>query len=262
MRTIKVPSHFKITQEQYNNLVGKDLVTIECLHCLKEYTKSKRDINRQILDKEEPVKYCSKSCSDKSQITSITKACSACGKEVTRAQSEIKKAKTDNIFCNRSCSATYNNKITKLKHGLNIVKEYECSQCNKVFKSDDGIINKHTTCSTVCWQEAEMKTKTIKDTIRIGTNRYNLIRQNARSYSKYIYPRHCMLCSYDKHIEVCHVKDIKDFDVNLSMYEVNNKYNLIHLCPNCHWEFDHDLINISIITEAQNKILNSKECLS
>lgn len=31
MRTIKVTSHFKITQEQYNNLVGKDLVTIECL---------------------------------------------------------------------------------------------------------------------------------------------------------------------------------------------------------------------------------------
>ncbi len=261
MRTIEIPSYFKITQEEYNNLVGKDLVTIECQQCLTLYSKTKRDINRQVLDKKEAIKYCTKQCVAKSQITSITKPCANCNKKVTRFPSDIKKAKSDNIFCSKSCAATFNNKKTKIKHGQNIIKEYSCSQCDAIFKSDETNINKHITCSTACWQEAEMKTKFIKDSLREGTNRYNLLRQNARSYSKYIYPRHCMLCHYDKHIEVCHIKDLKDFDINLTAYEVNNKYNLIHLCPNCHWEFDHNLIDISIIKEAQEQYLNNPECL-
>lgn len=102
-----------------------------------------------------------------------------------------------------------------------------------------------------------MKIKMIKNCLREGSNKFSLIRKNARSYSKYIYPLKCMLCNYDKHFEVCHIKPLNSFDNNVTLYEVNNKTNLIHLCPNCHWEFDHNLIPIEVIIEAQiNSLIN------
>ena len=88
-----------------------------------------------------------------------------------------------------------------------------------------------------------------------GANAYDTIRQNARTQSKYFYPAKCLLCNYDKHYEVCHVKDLKDFSGDETIFEVNNKTNLIHLCPNCHWEFDHNQLDIQKIREAQKASL-------
>lgn len=36
--------------------------------------------------------------------------CSECGENIMKKPSEIKKSKNGNLFCNRSCAATYNNK--------------------------------------------------------------------------------------------------------------------------------------------------------
>ena len=91
-----------------------------------------------------------------------------------------------------------------------------------------------------------------------GANAYDTIRQNARTYSKYFYPAKCLLCNYDKHYEVCHVKDLKDFSGDETIFEVNNKTNLIHLCPNCHWEFDHGQISLEVIRAAQKAALTAE----
>lgn len=60
-----------------------------------------------------------------------------------------------------------------------------------------------------------------------------------------------MNCGYNKHYEVCHVKDIKDFDRDSTVYEINHADNLIHLCPNCHWEFDNQGITLTDIKTLQ-----------
>ena len=91
-----------------------------------------------------------------------------------------------------------------------------------------------------------------------GANAYDTIRQNARTYSKYFYSAKCLLCNYDKHYEVCHVKDLKDFSGDETIFEVNNKTNLIHLCPNCHWEFDHGQISLEVIRAAQKADLTAE----
>lgn len=54
----------------------------------------------------------------------------------------------------------------------------------------------------------------------------------------------CRNCGYDKHTEVCHRKAISDFDLSTPASVVNDKNNLIRLCPNCHWEFDNGLLDI------------------
>jgi hypothetical protein len=43
----------------------------------------------------------------------------------------------------------------------------------------------------------------------------------------------------DKHVEICHRKAISEFPKDTLIIEVNNRNNVLFLCPNCHWEFDN-----------------------
>lgn len=52
----------------------------------------------------------------------------------------------------------------------------------------------------------------------------------------------CKNCCYNKHIEVCHIKPLKDFSKDSVMADINHPDNLVGLCRNCHWEFDNGLL--------------------
>jgi 5-methylcytosine-specific restriction endonuclease McrA len=56
--------------------------------------------------------------------------------------------------------------------------------------------------------------------------------------------RVCQNCGYDKHVQICHIKPIKNFEETATLSEVNASDNLVVLCPNCHWEFDHGLLKL------------------
>lgn len=72
------------------------------------------------------------------------------------------------------------------------------------------------------------------------SNRYAKIRYHAREmYCKEL--TKCERCGYDKHVEICHIKGIKEFNEESTIKEINDRSNIIGLCPNCHWEFDHGL---------------------
>lgn len=191
--------------------------------------------------------------------------CKQCDKSFEKNNKDIEK--TNNNFCSRSCAATYNNlnrdgynfNITKRRFFLKLTPNYiylksfaNCQNCNTTYNKVGTRISIYNTCSNFCNMEMGMKNRIMKDAIkRSGANTYDAIRQNARVYSKYFYPALCMRCGYDKHYEVCHIKDLKDFSRDETFYQINHKSNLIHLCCNCHWEFDKGLIDINTIKEAQ-----------
>lgn len=77
---------------------------------------------------------------------------------------------------------------------------------------------------------------------RGGANRYDNIRQRARAaiIAEQI-PLVCADCSWDKHVEVCHIQSISSFPKTSLVSEVNAVSNLKLLCPNCHWLFDNSL---------------------
>lgn len=70
------------------------------------------------------------------------------------------------------------------------------------------------------------------------------------AYRKSTRPKVCAVCGYDAHYEVCHIKPINDFLPTDSVAEVNELSNLVALCPNHHWEFDHGRLSITLITAA------------
>lgn len=57
-------------------------------------------------------------------------------------------------------------------------------------------------------------------------------------------PKKCLICGYDKHIEIAHIKAVSEFSDETLISEINDINNLMALCPNHHWEYDHGLLKI------------------
>lgn len=66
--------------------------------------------------------------------------------------------------------------------------------------------------------------------------------------------KECVICGYNKHIQICHIKAVKDFESSATVLEINSKENLIALCPNHHWEFDNKLLSANEKSIIEKKI--------
>jgi len=83
---------------------------------------------------------------------------------------------------------------------------------------------------------------------RKGANHYDQIRGHANSLYKAEKTNPlCQRCGYNKHIEICHIRPISSFPKKTKLKTVNARENILFLCPNCHWEFDHNLLTLGEI---------------
>lgn len=127
-------------------------------------------------------------------------------------------------FCNRSCSASFNNKIPKR---IKKVKEKIIKRLILGNKTKGELFENRSN-----WQNAR-----------------SAIQKNARViFENSNEPKCCKECGYDKHYEVCHIKSVSSFSDDSLIKDINNIENLIALCPTHHWEFDNNVLNISSIS--------------
>jgi len=75
---------------------------ILCDFCSKTFEKRNVDISRTVSH------FCSKECFKKGKRKRIITKCDYCSKDVEKVPSEI----SDHNFCNKSCSASYNNSVS------------------------------------------------------------------------------------------------------------------------------------------------------
>lgn len=160
--------------------------------------------------------------------------CKNCNKEFNKKPKEIKK--TINHFCSRSCAAIYNNRAYP-KRKKQKPKLHKCSnnECNILIKKRR---KKCDSCIAKGYAK-DMTISEVKYTKGFKSNAHTLIRSRAQQISKKLGWKKCKNCGYSKHIEVCHIKPISEFSEETLISVVNSTTNLIPLCPNCHWEFDH-----------------------
>ena len=71
------------------------------------------------------------------------------------------------------------------------------------------------------------------------SSRNSHIRGLARIQHKDLLKQPCAYCGYTRHVELCHIKAVSSFSEESLVSEVNSVDNVIQLCRNCHWEFDH-----------------------
>jgi len=149
--------------------------------------------------------------------------CQACGRQTKNP-----------MFCSRSCAIRVHNQARKREPvGRCVVCAAAIARRRKY-----------------CW--AHSPTRAIDRTRPIETfvdnsrtrSRLNRLRTDARRVFHAACPSCCQNCGYDKHIEVCHRRAITSFPPDTPIAVVNSLDNLVGLCPNCHWEFDHGLLQL------------------
>lgn len=237
----------------------------KCLNCGKEVLNKYCDVHcqnkhRQILNK--------------NNYLFNPKKCAYCG--VT-----LPYEKKRNKYCSHSCAAKVNNKNYSKKYkkslvyaNLDNILTYHDDELVNIFNMSKNMTNfvhkigingrltealkkyLNTRLHSLGLNINDLKNKkgnlsryrTKKD---LFGNRKNW--QSARSYIRkdaaIVYEKEngdmcCVLCGYDKHIEICHIKSVSSFGDNAMICEINHVDNLVALCPNHHWEFDNGLISL------------------
>lgn len=189
--------------------------------------------------------------------------------------SEIKIKK----FCSRSCAAKFNNKgvVHNQQGPKKFIAQYSDEEIIDFFNNSSNItefskklgykhkigFNNYTINHRL--QTLGLNIENLKSAVDISSltkaqlfDRYkqwqtarSLIAKMARqSFNNSDKPKQCIICGYDKHYEVSHIKAVSDFDGSATIAEINNINNLIALCPNHHWEYDNDILDISDFTSS------------
>ena len=129
-------------------------------------------------------------------------------------------------FCSKSCAAKANN-VGRVRANKKI---YLCIVCGcECGTPKDN--NKRSYCKK-CYDNRFVGKKKSETSPR-------MLREHARRVYAARGVKACERCGYDKHVECCHIKPVSSFGPDALISAINNPENLVGLCPNCHWEFDH-----------------------
>lgn len=130
-----------------------------------------------------------------------------------------KKISKNKKYCSRSC-CNRSNYLIKTK---DTPRKYCEGGCGKL------VANRIPYCSK-CINKKTIWSRRSKDAIRVS----------ARRIGKSLGWKCCSNCGYDKHFDVAHIQPLSSFPSNTPASIVNDVNNIKPLCPNCHWEFDHN----------------------
>lgn len=151
--------------------------------------------------------------------------CKKCGKDTKNEK-----------FCCKSCANSFNNHLYPRRS-----LEGRCGTCDKPIQKSRKYCCNSCRPYRLDWNGitlGELKS-------RRKYQKHTAIRMHSRpKYLNSTKSKCCIICGYDKHIEICHVKAINEFDDSTLISEVNSLDNLIALCPNHHWEFDNGLLSL------------------
>lgn len=90
---------------------------IVCEECGKVFDKKPSQI--KIINDKGQKHYCSKECQYKGMNKKIECICKECNSTIFKTPKEIDNSKSGFVFCNKSCSAKYNNSLRKKENNPN-----------------------------------------------------------------------------------------------------------------------------------------------
>ncbi len=99
-----------------------------------------------------------------------------------------------------------------------------------------------------CW--GRTKGEIFEDSATWQAGRSKIRIHAVKVFEHHDIPRVCIVCGYDRHIQISHVKPVSSFPDSALISEINAIENIVSLCPNHHWEFDNGLISIEELRQA------------
>jgi hypothetical protein len=146
-------------------------------------------------------------------------------------------------YCSPKCCAVQGQRNHRKRRSL------PCTECGtltcnpvKVCRKCSGRIRGHSYL-----EMSFAKYLNIYKTVKNGSSKYTSIRLMAKYNNQDLINYPCQKCGYSLHTDFCHVKPIASFSLKSKLKEINHRDNLLKLCKNCHWEFDHGYLKLSDI---------------
>ncbi len=150
------------------------------------------------------------------------------------------------VFCSQSCAAKYNNRGTRRGPRA---KVRTCPTCGNPF------FGRSVYCGSACYMKRPKSLKPLSSNFSRKTKQQVFRESASWQAARSSIQRHarkmllnkgaesaCELCGYSKHVDVAHRRAVKDFPNSATIAEINDPKNLVRLCPNHHWEFDHGVL--------------------
>ena len=157
-------------------------------------------------------------------------------------------------FCSRSCAASFTNRTPKRKltrqcaNCTATVRNYRSSLCEACFQTSRDRYRETLHQLTL----ADYFTRPSITNLH-ASSKYAHVRGFARTWNRALTELPCAACGYAKHVELCHIRSLVSFPPTATLGEVNNRQNLVQLCPNCHWEFDHGLLTVGFPDQPESQ---------
>jgi hypothetical protein len=185
--------------------------------------------------------------------------CKECGKRIEVRENERPSFAKKRTFCNHSCAAKYNLRNREYKPRVT-----ECERCGKNVTLKKGAVYKRKYCDTCLpvvvgektsnrFPNARVRKRDIPnltkdELLKLAGNPYKFklyVTWHAKKVYSKAYPNRsrCLLCEFE-HMQVCHIKDVANFDGNILIRVINSLSNLIGLCPNHHWALDNHKLRV------------------
>lgn len=239
----------------------KKFVDLVCSACGNGFQRGLRE-HRQRIAQGNSLTFCSVFCSHNLRFAGKEqRACEYCGEPTLNPR-----------FCSTSCSAS-----RRLGKQNNPPIARTCQVCSDVFYcstvhrsraycpkckgSADWLVISHPRTQqrkgSISYTRPAYRSLTIAQATSgpylKGKHRSHItiyIRQFNRAWNKALLFLPCAACGYSKHVQLAHIKPVSSFPPEATIGEVNSPRNVIQLCPNCHWEFDHGLLALDNIWSA------------
>lgn len=216
-------------------------INLICDHCDKSFYRKKSQHNRSI-NRGQKRNYCNRSCArDGSKLQKTIYICLNCSNEFSRL-----KGKSDTCtFCCQSCAAIYNNK-SRIKPKISKT----CEQCPTEINHGGKYCDSCRFERRYNKRPDDYNNITLKELKeKYSSHQYHAkIRGRSRlEWKKNKMPMVCAYCLYDRHVDICHIKDLKSFSLETPLHVANSIDNLISLCKNHHWEFDNGYLSMDDI---------------
>ena len=128
--------------------------------------------------------------------------CPNCNKIIKKRNKDLKRSKSGNLFCTISCSTIYNNKKRPKK-----LPRFGVCKCGKKLP----IRNKF--CKTCHPNYVDWDKRTLADLQKLGTfNKHRYLRDHSlRTFKQSDNDYICLNCRYNKHVDICHLKEVQKF---------------------------------------------------
>lgn len=117
--------HIKILTNkiEYENARSKDLISLECQHCLKTFQVQKKYV-KYALKTNKQINFCNQKCYYNHQKTGEEINCNYCNKLIYKRKHELNENKSGKLFCSSSCAASYNNTHKQYGHRRSKIEQY------------------------------------------------------------------------------------------------------------------------------------------